>query len=440
MEFLRQYQMNIMFALVIVCGMLTLFSFITDYTSKGRKKSLILMSFSAMVLLISDRFAYYYHGNITLTGYYMVRICNYLVFAMTLLIIYGFNEYLIDFSINDQKLSAIPKGLEYSKIILIIGEIILIVSQFTGIYYTFDDNNNYQRGNGFVICYIFPLVALMFQLSVILKHRKNIRKRVLIPILLFTLLPLVASIIQIFAYGVSLTNITSVGLIVILYIFTIYDANTIIHKAHEKEITLLREKQETANLMLMQTSEALVSAIDAKDEYTNGHSLRVAEYSVMIAKRVGKTPEECEKIRIIGLLHDVGKIGVPGSVINKAGKLTDEEFDMIKHHPIIGNEILSKIQIAPELSIGAHYHHERYDGKGYPEGLKGDAIPEIARIIAVADTYDAMASKRSYRDVLPQEVVRDEIVKGIGTQFDPKFALVMLQLIDEDTEYTMRQM
>ena len=153
----------------------------------------------------------------------------------------------------------------------------------------------------------------------------------------------------------------------------------------------------------------------------------------MIAKKVGKSEKECEKIRMIALLHDVGKIGIPDSIINKSSKLSNDEFELIKQHPLIGKQILSKIQILPELCLGANFHHERYDGKGYPAGLNGERIPEIARIIAVADTYDAMASKRSYRDVLPQEKVRDEI------QFDPKFALVMVQLIDEDKNYTMRQ-
>ena len=182
--------------------------------------------------------------------------------------------------------------------------------------------------------------------------------------------------------------------------------------------------------MLSQTAMALAEAIDAKDKYTNGHSRRVAEISAKIAEKYGKSKEECEEIYLIGLLHDVGKIGIPNAIINKNGKLTDEEYDIIKTHPVKGYEILSKISVSPNLPIGAHYHHERYDGKGYPEGLKGEEIPEIARIIAVADTYDAMASRRSYRNSLPMEKIRDEIIKGMGTQFDTKFANIMVELID----------
>ncbi len=142
---------------------------------------------------------------------------------------------------------------------------------------------------------------------------------------------------------------------------------------------------------------------------------------------------------MMGLLHDVGKIGVPDAVINKPGRLTDEEFAQIKAHPAIGDRILKSVEEMPKLSIGARWHHERYDGKGYPDGLKGDEILEEARIIAVADAYDAMTSHRSYRDILPQEIVRGELVKGKGTQFDPTFADIMIQMIDEDKEYLMHE-
>ena len=184
--------------------------------------------------------------------------------------------------------------------------------------------------------------------------------------------------------------------------------------------------------------KSLAAAIDAKDTYTNGHSVRVADYSAEIARRAGYDVSALQRIYITGLLHDVGKIGIPDAIINKNGKLDDEEYAIIKTHPEKGAAILSNIQDMPELSIGARWHHERFDGKGYPEGLMGEDIPEMARIIAVADAYDAMTSNRSYRKGLPQKVVRAEIEKGKGTQFDPIFAEIMLQMIDEDTNYNMR--
>ncbi|MBR2216094.1 MAG: HD domain-containing protein [Selenomonadaceae bacterium] len=177
---------------------------------------------------------------------------------------------------------------------------------------------------------------------------------------------------------------------------------------------------------------ALAQAIDAKDPYTHGHSQRVAEYSAQIAKEMGDSPQAVKLIYYMGLLHDVGKIGIPVEIINKPSKLTDEEYATIKSHTVIGAEVLKPIKERPELAIGAHYHHERYDGKGYPEGLAGEEIPREARIIAVADAYDAMTSRRSYRAGLPTEKVYNEIKRCNGIQFDPQFAEVMLKMMEKD--------
>ncbi|WP_295153807.1 HD domain-containing phosphohydrolase [uncultured Ruminococcus sp.] len=199
------------------------------------------------------------------------------------------------------------------------------------------------------------------------------------------------------------------------------------------------EEQRRTQRLFEQTVTSLVNAVDAKDKYTHGHSARVAEYSRKLAEMVGKSENECNEIYYSALLHDVGKIGVPEYIINKKGRLDDEEFEKIKEHPSMGAQILQSISEYPFLAMGAHFHHERYDGKGYPLHLKGTDIPEIARIVSVADAYDAMTSKRSYRDPIPQQKVREEIVKGSGTQFDPVFAKLMLHLIDLDTEYTMKE-
>lgn len=189
----------------------------------------------------------------------------------------------------------------------------------------------------------------------------------------------------------------------------------------------------------VEVMEALAHTIDAKDEYTRGHSIRVARYARMIAEKMGYTGEQCENIYYMGLLHDIGKIGVPNEIINKPTRLTDEEYDVIKKHPMTGNDILMEIKSHPELAIGARWHHERYDGKGYPDHKTGEEIPIEARIIAVADTYDAMTSNRSYRSYLPQKAVREEIEKNIGTQFDEAPARCMIQIMDEDTEYVLHE-
>lgn len=207
----------------------------------------------------------------------------------------------------------------------------------------------------------------------------------------------------------------------------------------EKKTQQVLQQHEKLEKISMQIVQTLSGAIDAKDTYTNGHSTRVADYSREIARRFGYTEKEQDEIYMMGLLHDVGKIGIPEAIINKPARLTDEEYAQIKTHPLVGARILKNISEFPQLAVGARWHHERYDGKGYPDGLAGEDIPQNARIIAIADAYDAMSSRRSYRDVLPQQHIYEELEKGKGTQFDPVFTEVMLQMISKDTDYHMRE-
>lgn len=207
----------------------------------------------------------------------------------------------------------------------------------------------------------------------------------------------------------------------------------------ERQTEVAERRRRSVERLVIQMVQALANTIDAKDSYTNGHSTRVAKYSVMIAVRMGYTGEKLELLRYTALLHDIGKIGIPEEIINKPSRLTDEEYQIIKTHPIIGSDILKEITEIPDIAIGARWHHERYDGKGYPDGLKGTGIPEIARIIGVADAYDAMTSRRSYRGIIPQETVKAELERGKGSQFDPEIADIMLELIREDTSYEMHE-
>ena len=209
-----------------------------------------------------------------------------------------------------------------------------------------------------------------------------------------------------------------------------------LQKGLAKEVArqTLRAEHLTEEIML-----SLSKAVDAKDHYTNGHSERVAGYAALLASRLGMEKREQAKIHSLGLLHDVGKIGVLEEIINKPSKLTAEEFAQIKTHTTMGYDILKTITELPELAIGARWHHERYDGSGYPDGKKGEEIPLAARIICVADCYDAMTSNRSYSKIREQSEVRAEFIRCSGTQFDPKIAGQMVALIDEDTDYRMNE-
>ncbi len=192
------------------------------------------------------------------------------------------------------------------------------------------------------------------------------------------------------------------------------------------------EKTKELEAIILQAISAVANTIDAKDEYTKGHSVRVAWYSAQIARKLGKDENYINNLEYMAMLHDIGKIGVPDSVLNKVDPLTNTEFGLIKQHTIIGEEILKDITMVKDVVLGAKYHHERYDGTGYPQGLKGEEIPFEARIIGIADAYDAMTSNRVYRSKLPMDIVMSELIKGRGTQFDPNLTDILIELINAD--------
>lgn len=197
---------------------------------------------------------------------------------------------------------------------------------------------------------------------------------------------------------------------------------------HENAARFIEQKN-----MFIGSLEAVSTALDAKDRYTHGHSERVAWLGTQLAEAIGLGADEVERIRISGLVHDVGKIGVPEAVLCKSGRLTADEFDQIKKHPRIGYNILKGIPKIDDVLDGVLYHHERWDGQGYPTRLAGESIPLYGRILAVADTFDAMSSTRSYRQAMPREKVLAEIASCSGTQFDPSLTEPFITL--DFTEY-----
>ena len=197
------------------------------------------------------------------------------------------------------------------------------------------------------------------------------------------------------------------------------------------ELKTTYDKLESA---YMETIEILRFTVEAKDAYTRGHSDRVSAYSVLIGEALGLSEDDLKTLKIGGLFHDIGKIGIPDSILLKTDKLDDEEYSEIKNHPAIGAHILSNATIFKDIIPIVKHHHERFDGHGYPGKLKGEEIPYLARIATVADSFDAMTSKRSYRDSLPIDVVKEEIKKNSGTQFDPEIAEVFLKILDEQPE------
>lgn len=194
---------------------------------------------------------------------------------------------------------------------------------------------------------------------------------------------------------------------------------------------LLESKKQIESAYL-ESIEILRQTVEAKDNYTRGHSDRVASYSVLIGQRLGLSSDDIRTLRVGGMFHDIGKIGIPDSILLKTDKLTDEEYNEIKKHPIIGKNILSNAVIFKNIIPIVLYHHERYDGKGYPYGLSDKDIPFLARIVSVADAFDAMTTKRSYRPELKIDYVKNEIKSKMGTQFDPIVATTFLDILNSE--------
>ena len=191
----------------------------------------------------------------------------------------------------------------------------------------------------------------------------------------------------------------------------------------------LKDKSDELEKAYLDTIGILRQTVEAKDPYTRGHSDRVSEYSVLIGKEMGLDDATLHTLKIGGLFHDIGKIGIPDSILLKESKLDDEEYSQIKNHPAIGVHMLGDAEIFKDIIPIVKHHHERFDGRGYPSQLSGNEIPLIARIAAVADTFDAMTSKRIYRDALPIEVVIQEIEKCSGSQFDPEISNIFLSIL-----------
>ncbi len=323
---------------------------------------------------------------------------------------------------------------------------LIIATPFTGVIFSME-NGKYVHGPLYVSTYVV-LFAFIIELIVIVSiNWKKFKTYQKVANIFFLFAELVAALLQMFVVPNTLLTLFGGSISTLLILFSLespyYVELAYLRKNLETEVTNktieleLRRKQ--LEELTSQTLESLGRAIDATDKYTNGHSIRVAIYSRLIGSQLGLSREKLIAISYAALLHDIGKVGIDSAILKKKGKLTPEEFDIIKSHTTIGSKILSGIKIIPEIGFGAHWHHERYDGKGYPDGLKGEDIPLIARIICVADCYDAMSSSRSYRGMLSQDYIRNEFVKGRGTQFDPRIADIMINIIDNDKDYALKE-
>ena len=432
-EFIREYQLNIMLLLCGACAMMAILLLITRFLDTRRKWTLFLMEIVAFFLLWFDRLAYVYAGDVSRKGYIMVRVSNCAVFLLTSAVVFSFNIYLKNLLADIKERQIESTRLNVVGIIAFFGMVLAVIAAFTNFYYYFDASNRYNRARGFLVAYIIPIICPIVQYTVIRQYKKYLSKLIYTSLVLYIFVPIACGIIQIFAYGISLVNMAMVAVSVSLYIFTYLDINDAVERAHAVELQNMQGEHKRMQRLFDQTAKAFVSAVEKKDDFTKGNAVKVAEYARKLTARCGLDEDHCEKAYYAALLHDVGLIGIPDSVIKNEEDPSKWDIEAFRQKPVIGKEILSNITEFPFLSVGAYSSHERYNGTGYPEGLKGNDIPEIARIIAVADAFVTMTTKKRYRDAKPDFVAREAFVKGAGVEFDPEFAGLMVKIIDEES-------
>lgn len=221
-------------------------------------------------------------------------------------------------------------------------------------------------------------------------------------------------------------------LISLLFIWLVSLIVIVIVRVQTSRLIKLQKQQKAHDeMMVRETMQLIINMIESKDPNTKGHSIRVAELSQKISREMGFSEEESNNVYYIGLLHDCGKINIPNAILKNPGRLSNDEYEVMKKHTVYGANVLKDFTSITDIGIGAKYHHERYDGHGYPSGLEGTDIPVVARIIGVADAFDAMNSNRCYRESLPADVIMKELVSNRGKQFDPEILDVLLALLEK---------
>ena len=421
-----------MLGLSSACLTFALLLFFTGFLAKRRRLALILMEFVATFLLYFDRMAYIYAGQPGNKAYVLVRLSNFMVFILTAGVVLAFNLYLVDLLNVECHMEHMPWRIRIVSMASFFEMFLIILTQFNGFIYYIDENNLYHRGQGFLICYVIPVICPLIQYTVIREHKSQFSKLIYVSLVLYIFVPIAMGILQIFAYGISIVNMAMVMVSISLYIFTYLDINETVKRAHKLEVKEMQEEQNTMMRILKQTATAFMAAVEKRDIFSEGRSEKVALAARRIAERLGKGTDECEEIYFAALLHNIGKATLPDSILGKEGELTEEEMELVHAVPEESGKILAGITEYPYLKEAALFSHEHYDGSGYPKGLKGKEIPEVARIIAVAEDFGAMTTKKSYRRALPYPIAREEFVKLSGIKYDPEFAEMMIQIMDRD--------
>lgn len=325
----------------------------------------------------------------------------------------------------------------------------LIANNWLNFFYYFNEEYAYSHGPIYILVNLVTIIYVVESIVIMIINRRKYNIRQAISIILFYISFFTSFALQIVWFGdVLLSDLgVAIGALIVLFSIETPDYVKLMNTLNElndlkasleiqvenRTFELDLEKKSYEELTL-ETLSSLANVIDAKDHYTKGHSFRVAAYSKGIAEKLGLSPNDCEQIYFAGLIHDVGKIGINERILTKPGKLDEDEFAIVRSHSVLGGDILKGIKEFPVFEHVARSHHERYDGKGYPDKLKNEEIPFAARIVSVADVFDAMTSDRSYRKALSDEVAIHELVDCKGTQFDPNVVNAFIRLYNSYTD------
>lgn len=437
----RQMNITLEAFCVVLCALLLFYFYLGRKTTDQSAKWFVGMTASNILMLLGDIVHRVLSGVPGLPVYYALWTAITVYFAASGTLMLAFMGYVIVYLGRTARIP--PRWFRVGAALAGAQVLLALTTPLTrAVFYISPDNIHY-RGPLMLLTQLLAFVLYVLIFFLLMKHRRGLTGRDFAALLSYIIVPLIAELVQFITYEIAALNVALSLELVLIFIFIQVDTalsrkqnENRLMKIEAQHMESLREQQED---LIDQITTVLSNTVEAKDLYTHGHAVRVAQYAREIMSRMGGDEQAQRNIYYMGLLHDIGKIRIPDSIINKQGRLTDEEFDQIKLHTVAGYHILKKITPIPDLASGARWHHERWDGRGYPNGLSGENIPLVARIISVADAYDAMTSNRSYRDTIPQAKVRSEIERGIGSQFDPTVARIMLDMIDTDTGYTMKQ-
>ena len=435
---------NISYTLAaILIGAVLLFIVAVNYSSTNllskRFKYFLIAALVMYSLDIATVFSNEYAQNLPL---FLNMMFNGLFFFSGSVVAVLFLYYTVSIALHDTAIKK-RKALYLANIIpLGLYFVALFVNNFTGFFFYFD-NFVYTHGPAYLFVNALSIAYTIESAVIFIIKRKKFNFRQILSTILFYALFFGSFLVQLFVFPDILLSDFGVAIGSFIVFFSIETPDYVKLMATLQELNDLKgslevqvkdrtdelvTEKESYEKLTLETLSSLARVIDAKDHYTIGHSFRVAAYAKGMADELGFSRDRSEQLYFAGLIHDVGKIGISENILTKPGKLNDMEFEVIKSHSALGGDILTGIYEFPIFASVARHHHERFDGSGYPDKLKGSNIPYEARVVAICDSFDAMTSDRSYRKALTDEVAIKELIAGKGTQFDPALVDTFLTL------------